>query len=115
MVDTQRLADFRPGDWEWQRQAACRGMDDSVFFHPPDERDPDRSRRIENAKAICESCPAITECRAYALGVREPYGIWGGLSEHDRASLLGVRSMRYPGTTQRPKVTFVVTGQPNLI
>ncbi len=115
MGDTQRLGDVRPGDWEWQRHAACRGMDDSVLFHPPDERDPDRSRRIENAKAICESCPAITECRAYALGVREPYGIWGGLSEHDRASLLGVRSMRYPWTTQRPKVTFVVTGQPNLI
>jgi hypothetical protein len=28
--------------------------------------------------------------------VREPYGVWGGLSEDERASLLGVESLRYP-------------------
>jgi len=104
MPDISRLPKPLVAHWEWQIQAACRGMDDSVFFHPPDERDPDRSRRIENAKAICESCPAITECRAYALGVREPYGIWGGLSEHDRASLLGVRSMRLLSNNPRKLV-----------
>ena len=64
----------------------------------------------QQAKAICQSCPAITECRAHALRVREPYGIWGGLSESERASLLGVRSMRYPGHAQQPRFTFVVTG-----
>jgi WhiB family redox-sensing transcriptional regulator len=28
--------------------------------------------------------------------VREPYGIWGGLSEDERARILGVHSLRYP-------------------
>jgi WhiB family redox-sensing transcriptional regulator len=30
----------------------------------------------------------IQACRAHALAVQEPYGIWGGLSEDDRAEIL---------------------------
>ena len=110
MVDLERFSGFGPDDWEWQKNAACRGMGDETFFHPPDERDPARSQRISQAKAICQSCPVIDECRLHALRVREPYGIWGGLSEDERASLLGVRTMRYPGRAERPRVRFVVNG-----
>jgi WhiB family redox-sensing transcriptional regulator len=28
--------------------------------------------------------------------VQEPYGIWGGRSEDERAAMLGVASLRYP-------------------
>jgi WhiB family redox-sensing transcriptional regulator len=28
------------------------------------------------------------ECAAYALNTREPYGVWGGLTEHERVILL---------------------------
>jgi WhiB family redox-sensing transcriptional regulator len=49
---------------------------------------PDRRRRIDAAKAICGSCPVVAECRTHALTVQEPYGIWGGMSERDRAALL---------------------------
>jgi len=107
VVDLERFSGFGPDDWEWQKNAVCRGMGDSIFFHPPDERDPERSERVERAKAICETCPAITDCRAHALRVREPYGIWGGLSEHERAVLLGVRSMRYLGSDQYRTETVV--------
>jgi WhiB family redox-sensing transcriptional regulator len=31
----------------------------------------------------------IAACRAHALAVQEPYGIWGGLSEDDRLAILG--------------------------
>lgn len=71
-------------------------MDSSTFFHPPEERNLARKQRIEQAKAICRACPAITECLAHALRVQEPYGIWGGQSEDERAALLGVESLRYP-------------------
>jgi WhiB family redox-sensing transcriptional regulator len=27
-------------------------------------------------------------CRAHALSVQEPYGIWGGLSEDDRLAII---------------------------
>jgi len=46
--------------------------------------------QMENAdKAVCASCPVIAACRAHALAVQEPYGIWGGLSEDDRLAILG--------------------------
>ena len=36
------------------------------------------------AIAICEQCPVIKECAEHALRVREPYGVWGGMTEDDR-------------------------------
>ena len=96
MTDIHRLPAPLIDHWEWQGQAACRGMDVSVFFHPAQERNAARERRIAQAKAVCRGCPAIAHCLEHALRVREPYGIWGGMSEDERASILGVESLRYP-------------------
>jgi WhiB family redox-sensing transcriptional regulator len=96
MADTTRLPQPLVEHYEWQLNAACRGRDTAAFFHPPKERMLDRERRIEQAKAICEACPVITNCLSHALRVREPYGIWGGRSEDERAAILGVESLRYP-------------------
>ena len=96
MTDTQGLQAPTTDNWDWQLQAACRGMDSAVFFHPPDERGLAKSRRVERAKAVCGGCPALMHCREHALRVREPYGVWGGLSEEDRAAALGLVSIRYP-------------------
>ncbi|OBJ73005.1 WhiB family transcriptional regulator [Mycobacterium sp. 1274756.6] len=74
--------------WDWQLHGACRGLDSSVFFHPDGERGTERLLREQRAKAMCRSCPVLTECRAHALRVGEPYGIWGGLSESERAQML---------------------------
>ncbi len=38
----------------------------------------------QRAKAICATCPVREPCLAYALRIREPHGIWGGLSEVER-------------------------------
>ncbi|GDY83732.1 hypothetical protein SAVCW2_29310 [Streptomyces avermitilis] len=29
------------------------------------------------------------QCAAHALAVREPYGVWGGLTEDEREELMG--------------------------
>jgi WhiB family redox-sensing transcriptional regulator len=55
-----------------------------VFFHPEGERGPARRRRDDAAKAVCASCPVMQECRQHALTVREPYGVWGGMTEDER-------------------------------
>jgi WhiB family redox-sensing transcriptional regulator len=34
-------------------------------------------------------CPVRAECAAHALAVREPYGVWGGLTEDEREELMG--------------------------
>ena len=88
MADTRRLPGPNADVWDWQLDAACRGMASSFFFHPEGERGPARARREAAAKAICEQCPAMLACRAHALEVHEPYGIWGGLSEGERQQLL---------------------------
>lgn len=70
-------------------------MDVEAFFHPPGERGTSRRRRIAQAKEICGQCPVIDACREHALSAVEPYGVWGGLSEEERAGLLGLQSLRY--------------------
>ena len=96
MADITRLPKPLGVHWEWQVRAACQGMDTATFFHPPNERDAAREARITVAKAVCRRCPAINDCLDHALRAREPYGVWGGLSEDERATLLGVESLRYP-------------------
>lgn len=75
-------------NWDWQIQAACRGLDASMFFHPDNERGRSRRKREEQAKAVCARCSVSRECLIWALSVREPYGIWGGLSSAEREELL---------------------------
>ena len=77
--------------WDWQIDAACRGMDSALFFHPEGERGPARSGRDARAKEICATCPVLAQCRAHALAVQEPYGVWGGLSESERDLMVRAR------------------------
>ena len=86
MTDLSRLPAPSLEVWEWQQQGACRSYDPSLFFHPEGERGPRRAGREARAKAVCATCPVIAACREHALAVREPYGIWGGLSESERES-----------------------------
>ena len=77
----------------WQLRAACRGPQSAVFFPPPQfERKDERLERERRAKAICQSCSVRAPCLSYALRIREPHGIWGGLNEVERKQLLGQRS-----------------------
>jgi len=48
------------------------------------ERKEERERRELRAKSICRICPVGAECLDYAMTIREPYGIWGGLTEAER-------------------------------
>ncbi len=73
----------------WQVKAACRGPQAAVFFPPPQfERKDEKSERETRAKAICADCPACQECLEYAVAIREPHGIWGGLNETERRVLI---------------------------
>ncbi|HYZ09578.1 MAG TPA: WhiB family transcriptional regulator [Pseudonocardiaceae bacterium] len=87
MTDTRRLPKPVAQEWEWQLEGACQGLNSSMFFHPDGERGSARSRRAGRAKAICERCPVLVPCRRHALSAREPYGVWGGLTEEERREL----------------------------
>ncbi len=88
MTDMSRLPGPIADLWDWQLQAACRAVDTGTFFHPEGERGHDRAARDLAAKEVCSHCPVIRECATHALKVREPYGVWGGLSEEERLRLI---------------------------
>jgi len=73
--------------WHWQELGLCRSVDPMLFFHPQNERGSSRSRRDQSAKRVCASCPVRLECADYAIRAREPYGVWGGLTEDDREAI----------------------------
>ncbi len=52
------------------------------------ERKDEKVDREERAKAICAECSVRADCLDYALRIREPHGIWGGLTEVERRELL---------------------------
>ena len=74
---------------DWQADGLCRGNQAHLFFPPSTiERKDERERRETKARAICAVCPVRRECTDYAMEIREPYGIWGGLNESERKELL---------------------------
>src|SRR5699024_361786 len=38
----------------------------------------ERTAEVEQAKALCQSCPIKRECLEGALARQEPWGVWGG-------------------------------------
>ncbi len=70
--------------WGWQELGACREADTELFFHPQNERGLARLRRDRAAKAVCARCDVRIECADYSIRSREPYGVWGGLTEEER-------------------------------
>jgi WhiB family redox-sensing transcriptional regulator len=82
-LSVQRVDDL------WQAKAACRGPQSAVFFPPSHfERKDEKEAREARAKAICAACPVRRPCLDYALRIREPHGIWGGLNEVERKQVL---------------------------
>jgi WhiB family transcriptional regulator, redox-sensing transcriptional regulator len=88
MTDVSNLPSVLAENWDWQIKAACRGMDSELFFNPDNIRGPAKRAREAAAKAVCTDCPVVTECLRWALTVREPYGVWGGLTPEERGSVL---------------------------
>lgn len=88
MSDVSRLPGPLSELWDWQFKGRCRTLGSELFFHPEGERGQARAERDKAAQGVCASCPVIAECAAHALSVREPFGVWGGLTEEDREAIL---------------------------
>jgi WhiB family redox-sensing transcriptional regulator len=73
-------------DEVWQLKAACRGPQAEVFFPPS------HFEREDRAKGICKTCSVRQPCLAYAIRIREPHGIWGGLNEVERKQYVAQRA-----------------------
>lgn len=73
----------QPVDDRWVDQARCLEADPDVFF-------PAKGEPVDAAKRICDTCPVVDDCLAFALhtfDVYEDFGVWGGTSENERRRL----------------------------
>ena len=77
--------------WEWHYEGACGEADPNLLFLPVGERGAARRRRADAAKQYCMRCPVLELCRERSLAAREPFGVWGGLSEDERHAILAGR------------------------
>ena len=80
--------------WAWQAEGLCKNEDSEVFFLDPNMRGDVKRLRVSVAKAICQPCPVKNECLQHALTVPETYGVWGGMSEEERDSILRNRGFK---------------------
>lgn len=73
---------------EWQEEAACRNHDNVLFFGPDQgESELEKQARESRAKSVCQRCPVTQPCLEFAMETNQKYGIWGGLTDKERASL----------------------------
>lgn len=64
----------------WREQAACRGADTDLWVSP-------LGGNYAEARAVCKTCPVQPDCLAWAVEVRIPCGMWGGLGPAERARI----------------------------
>lgn len=72
---------------QWTTRARCRRVDPDALFV--------QGAAQNRAKLICRDCPVRTECLVDALDSRVEFGVWGGMTERERRSLL----RRHPQVT----------------
>lgn len=94
----------------WRDEAACLGHDTSKWF--PDSPTNGRSATTAQAIQICRSCPVQTQCLTTALTTPEPWGIWGGLTERQRAAHRPRRSQAHPHGTNAGYARHLNVGDP---
>ncbi len=93
MAELSRLPGPVADLWDWQLIGCCRQVNPEVFFILEGDRGPARRSRDSKAKEVCLGCPVLTQCRKHALQVREPYGVWGAMTEDEREAFYAGRGV----------------------
>jgi WhiB family redox-sensing transcriptional regulator len=71
-----------PTRQDWSLSARCRGTGDAMFPEAVQQK---------RVRQLCHGCPVRAECLAEALDGRMEWGVWGGLTERERRTLLRAR------------------------
>jgi WhiB family redox-sensing transcriptional regulator len=70
---------------DWRHFAECSKHDPEIWF-PIGNTGP-ALLQIEEATAICRTCPVMQECGQWAFDTDQQSGVWGGLSEDERRAM----------------------------
>lgn len=68
----------------WKTRGSCLGLPPEMFSEG-NRLDPALTRA---AKACCAGCPVQATCLREAVEAKEPVGIWGGMTTHERKQLI---------------------------
>jgi hypothetical protein len=82
----------RPG---WWVEAACRGQGAARFFPAATKSERERAAALDDARQVCEHCPAVAPCLQSALTIPHSVdrsGIFGGTDWHQRVVLRALGS-----------------------
>ena len=84
---------------EWEK-AECKRLEiyTDLFYDIEEERSVNAYDHINAVRAICVSCPIWKDCLAYAFQ-NENYGMWGGMTSQERASI--DEPLKYPNQRTR--------------
>lgn len=66
---------------DWEEYVPCKEVGPQEMY-PASE-----SKQLKVAQRICSMCPAQAECLTIAIAMDEPFGVWGGTSEKQRAEM----------------------------
>lgn len=78
---------------DWRDNGLCATHYDPDLWHP-DGTSGRYDQQIDEAKAICRTCPVMEACQAWAFDQREQHGVWGGLSAPERRNIWRRRTTR---------------------
>lgn len=70
---------------EWVEDALCAQVDPELWYS-------EKGGSTREAKRICKQCPVRVQCLEEAMAAGDRHGIWGGLSERERAALARERA-----------------------
>ena len=84
-------------DWE---KAECKRLEiyTDLFYDIEEQRSTHAYDHINSVRAICVACPIWKDCLAYAFQ-HEDYGMWGGMTSQERASIDD--PLKYPNQRTR--------------
>jgi hypothetical protein len=78
---------------KWEKAKCNNAWVDPDLYH--------NKNTVAEAVEFCQDCPIRLMCAEYAITEREPYGVWGGLSEEDRKALWKKKSQSRKGIANK--------------
>lgn len=94
-----------PPPADWRHHGACATHDEPDIWFAGRNGSEARAQTNE-AQDICYGCPVLQQCGQWALDAREVWGVWGGMTETQRRSVLRRRGIRVDvpdGKPAKPK------------
>ena len=81
----------------WHIDTPCSQADADAWF-------PEKGESTDSAKRVCMGCDVRTTCLEWAIEHNERFGVWGGLSEHERRQLVKERTAATPEPTRNTDI-----------